>query len=86
MQVSFVKIDTENWFSLKHSALKKTCSSFTDVWMDYVKFEMKRGEPKNISNIYLRAVRQLEPIQADIFIHEFSLVKTCMTAPPSKDS
>ncbi|XP_026277503.1 U3 small nucleolar RNA-associated protein 6 homolog [Frankliniella occidentalis] len=57
-----------------------------DVWMDYVKFEMKRGEPKNISNIYLRAVRQLEPIQADIFIHEFSLVKTCMAAPQTPDS
>ncbi|KAJ1529821.1 hypothetical protein ONE63_006562 [Megalurothrips usitatus] len=57
-----------------------------DVWMDYVKFEMKRGDPKNISNIYLRAVRQLQPIQADIFIHEFSLVKTCMGAPQTSDS
>lgn len=69
---------------------ENACSQFgkdnADVWMDYVKFEMKRGDPKNISNIYLRAVRHLEPIQADIFIHEFSLVKTCMATPPSSDS
>lgn len=58
----------------------------TDVWMDYVKFEMKRGDPKNISNIYQRAVRQLEPIQGDIFVHEFSLVKTCMGTPQTTDA
>lgn len=57
-----------------------------DVWMDYVKFEMKRGDPKNISNIYQRAVRQLEPIQGDIFVHEFSLVKTCMGTPQTADA
>ncbi|XP_046992575.1 U3 small nucleolar RNA-associated protein 6 homolog [Schistocerca americana] len=50
----------------------------TDVWMDYVKFEQKLGEAKNVSEIYWRALKNLDPKHTDAFISEFSLVKTGM--------
>ncbi|XP_067003125.1 U3 small nucleolar RNA-associated protein 6 homolog [Anabrus simplex] len=53
----------------------------TDVWMEYVKFEQKRGDPKNVSEIYWRALKNLDPMHTDIFVSEFSLVKTGLTAP-----
>jgi len=59
---------------------------FPDLWMDYVKFEMKRGDPKNVSNIYQRAVRELAPIQADIFISEFALQKSRVTSHQDNSS
>lgn len=54
----------------------------TDVWMAYVKFEQKHGEPKNVSEIYSRAVKVLKPHLVDIFVSEFSLSKAeCFTTP-----
>ncbi|XP_073998199.1 U3 small nucleolar RNA-associated protein 6 homolog isoform X2 [Rhodnius prolixus] len=54
----------------------------TDVWMAYVKFEQKHGEPKNVSEIYSRAIKVLKPHLVDIFVSEFSLSKAeCFTSP-----
>uniref|UniRef100_A0A0V0G6L9 Putative u3 small nucleolar rna-associated protein 6 log isoform x3 n=1 Tax=Triatoma dimidiata TaxID=72491 RepID=A0A0V0G6L9_TRIDM len=54
----------------------------TDVWMAYVKFEQKHGEPKNVSEIYSRAIKVLKPHLVDIFVSEFSLSKAeCFTTP-----
>lgn len=47
----------------------------TDVWMEFITFEMKYGEPTRVSNVYNRAVKTLKPNLADNFITEFSLIK-----------
>ncbi|XP_011495959.1 PREDICTED: U3 small nucleolar RNA-associated protein 6 homolog isoform X2 [Ceratosolen solmsi marchali] len=47
----------------------------TDVWMEFINFEMKYGEAIRVSNIYNRAVKTLKPKLADNFITEFSLIK-----------
>lgn len=49
------------------------------VWMEYIKFEQNLGDAKKVSDIYLRAVRNLDPVNTDIFVSEFSLLKTGMT-------
>lgn len=49
------------------------------VWMEYIKFEQNVGDAKKVSDIYLRAVRNLDPVNTDIFVSEFSLLKTGMT-------
>jgi len=47
----------------------------TDVWMAYVKFEQVHGDPKNVSEVYARAIKTLRPNLVDIFVSEFSLSK-----------
>lgn len=47
----------------------------TDVWIEYITFEMKNGNATRISNIYERAVHTLKKNLADNFISEFSLIK-----------
>jgi len=49
--------------------------------MEYVKFEQKRGDAKRVSDIYMRAVKSLDPLYTDSFVSEFSLLKTGMTVP-----
>ncbi|XP_069701593.1 U3 small nucleolar RNA-associated protein 6 homolog [Periplaneta americana] len=51
----------------------------TEVWMEYVKFEQKKGDAQKVTDIYMRAVKNLDPEFTDTFISEFSLVKTGMT-------
>ncbi|XP_015518125.1 U3 small nucleolar RNA-associated protein 6 homolog [Neodiprion lecontei] len=48
----------------------------TDVWMDYIMFELKAGDPKKVGEIHVRAVKTLEAVLTDNFISEFSLIKT----------
>jgi hypothetical protein len=50
-----------------------------DVWMEYIKFEQNIGDAKRVSDIYLRAVKSLDPLNTDIFVSEFSLLKTGIT-------
>jgi len=52
-----------------------------DVWMEYIKFEQKGGDAKRVSDIYMRAVRNLDPVYTDSFVAEFSLLKTGMGMP-----
>ncbi|KAG7211944.1 hypothetical protein KM043_011153 [Ampulex compressa] len=49
--------------------------SNTSVWIDYILFEMKYGEPTKIGDIHRRAVKTLEPVLTDAFISEYSLIK-----------
>lgn len=62
------------------------CNQFgksnTDVWMEYIKFEQERGDAKRVSEIYVRAVKSLDPVYTDSFVTEFSLLKTGMTTSP----
>ncbi|XP_012267956.2 U3 small nucleolar RNA-associated protein 6 homolog [Athalia rosae] len=68
--------------SLKHArrphemATMQFGGSNTDVWMDYVMFELKVGDPKKVGEIHMRAVKTLEAPLADSFITEYSLIKT----------
>ncbi|KAK7871763.1 hypothetical protein R5R35_014030 [Gryllus longicercus] len=43
----------------------------TEVWMEYVKFERIRGDPKKVKEIYLRALKSLDKQLAHRFISEF---------------
>lgn len=45
------------------------------VWIDYIIFEMKYGDPRKVSDIYRRAVKTLEKSLINIFISEFALTK-----------
>lgn len=51
-------------------------NSNTDVWIDYIMFELKSGDPKKVGEIHMRAVKTLEPTLTDTFVAEFSLIKT----------
>ena len=52
-----------------------------DVWMEYIKFEQNGGDAKRVSDIYMQAVRNLDPAYTDSFVSEFSLLKTGMAVP-----
>lgn len=47
----------------------------TNVWINYISFEMKHGDPLNTGKLHERAVKTLEPVLTDSFISEFSLIK-----------
>lgn len=47
----------------------------TSVWINYITFEMKHGDPKKVGEIHVRAVKTLEPALTDSFISEYSLIK-----------
>ncbi|XP_003705650.2 U3 small nucleolar RNA-associated protein 6 homolog [Megachile rotundata] len=47
----------------------------TSVWINYITFEMKHGDPKKVGEIHVRAVKTLEPALTDSFITEYSLIK-----------
>ncbi|KAK0173015.1 hypothetical protein PV328_006270 [Microctonus aethiopoides] len=46
----------------------------TDIWINYIIFEMKHGDPIKVADIHRRAVKTLEPALTDIFISEYSLI------------
>ncbi|XP_076285803.1 U3 small nucleolar RNA-associated protein 6 homolog isoform X2 [Lasioglossum baleicum] len=47
----------------------------TSVWIDYIQFEMKHGDPTKVGDLHRRAVKTLEPGLTDSFISEYSLMK-----------
>ncbi|XP_015119461.1 U3 small nucleolar RNA-associated protein 6 homolog [Diachasma alloeum] len=49
--------------------------SNTQVWIDFILFEMKHGEPMRVTDIHRRAVKTLQPALTDAFITEYSLIK-----------
>jgi hypothetical protein len=61
-------------------------SYLTDVWMEYIKFEQERGDARRVSEIYMRAVKNLDPTCTDSFVTEFSLLKTGMTVSQDRSS
>ncbi|KMQ92686.1 u3 small nucleolar rna-associated protein 6-like protein [Lasius niger] len=46
----------------------------TSVWMDYIRFEMKHGDPKEVGKIYARAVKTLKGSLTNSFMMEYSLI------------
>ncbi|XP_011629699.1 U3 small nucleolar RNA-associated protein 6 homolog [Pogonomyrmex barbatus] len=46
----------------------------TSVWLDYIKFEMKHGDPKNVSSLHERAVKMLDHSLISSFIEDYSLI------------
>jgi hypothetical protein len=52
------------------------------VWMEYIKFEQNTGDAKRVSDIYMRALKSLDPLNTDIFVSEFSLLKSGMSVLP----
>lgn len=47
----------------------------TKVWIDYIVFEMKYGDPKKVGEIHRRAVKTLDSALTDSFISEYTLIK-----------
>lgn len=47
----------------------------TEVWIDYILFEMKYGEPSKITDIHRRAIKTLDVLLSDIFSSEYSIIK-----------
>jgi hypothetical protein len=54
--------------------------------MEYIKFEQNIGDAKRVSDIYMRAVKNLDPVNTDIFVSNFSLLKSGMTVIPEPTS
>lgn len=44
------------------------------LWIQYIKFEME-FEPNNVSKLYFRAVKSLQPKESDEFVSKYSLLK-----------
>ncbi|XP_017885993.1 U3 small nucleolar RNA-associated protein 6 homolog [Ceratina calcarata] len=47
----------------------------TSVWMEFIKFEMKHGDPIKVGELHRRAVQMLESELVDSFLSEYSLLK-----------
>ncbi|CAH1398068.1 unnamed protein product [Nezara viridula] len=58
------------------TAVNQYGKSNTDVWLWYIKFEAKFGEPGRVSKIYDVAVKTLNSHLVDAFISEYLLNKT----------
>ncbi|KAH0560108.1 U3 small nucleolar RNA-associated protein 6 homolog [Cotesia glomerata] len=48
----------------------------TEVWINFIEFEMKYGEPHKVSDIHHRAVKTLEATYSDSFISAFNIIQT----------
>ncbi|KAG8041405.1 hypothetical protein G9C98_002393 [Cotesia typhae] len=48
----------------------------TEVWINFIEFEMKYGEPHKVSDIHRRAVKTLEATYSDSFISAFNIIQT----------
>lgn len=59
---------------------KTACQQFgkekTDVWMDYIKFELELGDPANVSEIYNQAKNTLNENLVYIFSTDFAILNT----------
>lgn len=51
---------------------------FTDVWIDYIKFELNtpKGKPEEVGNIHFRAVKSLNGELNQRFIAQYTLLQT----------
>lgn len=46
-----------------------------NLWIDYILFEMKHGDPNKVADIHRRAVKTLEAELSDTFSTQYSLIK-----------
>ncbi|XP_011686887.1 PREDICTED: U3 small nucleolar RNA-associated protein 6 homolog [Wasmannia auropunctata] len=46
----------------------------TSIWIDYIKYEMKHGDPKRASDIHERAVKTLDRSLTYSFLQDYSLI------------
>lgn len=44
------------------------------IWIDYINFEMKHGDPKKIGEIYKRALNMLDNNLKSIFMNDHNLL------------
>jgi len=49
-------------------------TSITSLWINYIKYEMKHGDPKRASDIHERAIKTLDHRLTYSFIQEYSLI------------
>ena len=62
---------------------------FSDLWLSYIDFKQKYGtnkSPDAISNIYWKAMKQLDESLADEFSQKFCLVKNDPSILDQKDA
>lgn len=59
-------------------------SDNTGVWLEYVNFEMKFGEPPRATLLYQRATKALNEVAADQFALEFNSLKLNSQTPSVK--
>lgn len=60
--------DLNNWRKCLESASRQYGQSNIDVWLDLIRFELNRGDPKMASQIAERAIGALESKLVDLFI------------------
>lgn len=67
--------------SLKHArkpydmAIMHFGENNINVWIDYILFEIKHGDPKKVGDIHRNAVKSLSSSLTNSFIAEYSLIK-----------
>lgn len=55
-------------------AIRQFGTNNTSIWIDYIKYEMKHGDPKKASDIHERAVKTLDRSLTYSFIADYSLI------------
>ncbi|XP_011646217.1 U3 small nucleolar RNA-associated protein 6 homolog [Pogonomyrmex barbatus] len=68
------EISLEYMRQLYDMAIPQFGTNNTSVWLDYMKFEMKHGDPKNVNSIHERAVKMLDPSLVNSFIEDYNLI------------
>ncbi|XP_008559011.1 U3 small nucleolar RNA-associated protein 6 homolog [Microplitis demolitor] len=48
----------------------------TEVWINFIEFEIKFGDPSKVTDIHRRAVRTLETTHVDKFISAYNIIQT----------
>lgn len=60
-------------------ALREFGSTDSDLWMDYIKEELKHplGRPENCGQIYWRAMKMLQGESAEVFVTKHAMYQAC---------
>lgn len=69
-------IDQKNARYPHEIAVQQFGKTNMDVWLNYIKFELRYGFPKNVSSLHNRALKTLKPALTAEFIKNYSLLIT----------
>ncbi|KAJ6639809.1 U3 small nucleolar RNA-associated protein 6 like [Pseudolycoriella hygida] len=76
-----VKPDVNSWRKCLYLASMNYGADNVDVWLNFVKFELKHGDPKRASGIAEQAVKTLKKEHVDAFIFSRDALQQGMVAP-----
>ncbi|XP_046856303.1 U3 small nucleolar RNA-associated protein 6 homolog [Xenia sp. Carnegie-2017] len=60
---------------LFETAVDNFGSDYSDIWIDYIRFEQKEGEPSLVANLHWRAMKSLSGEKVEQFITKYTLLQ-----------